>query len=241
MGEKFHPTRPSYVPPRVGYVAARIAEATGIEPMLERPHAGRVLLRHLAGPWELTLAWNRKSGTGWRRAWTSSTLTYEGRPHPTFGSFTSYAAAARGLPCTPPTVEPELDEERIPALVRRRLTDERAAAEDDAWSMWAGRLGRRWVVVCARAEGACVVHWNFIRDGDTWVYDDLDALVAWHEFGEATRELTHALTAQRHAMQGWPSSPTDLRGTASVLKSLSQRQRTVEPATASTTETRLRL
>ncbi|MEU6756257.1 hypothetical protein [Streptomyces sp. NPDC046685] len=215
-------------------MAGRIAEATGIKPTLEKPHPGRVLLRHLAGPWEMILAWSRKPGAGWRTTWTA-TLTYNGQPHSPFGSLTTYAAAVRGAPCTPPVVVPARNDEEIPALAADRLAREvEAAAGDESWSLWAGRLGSRWVVVGANSEGGHVIHWNFICQSGTWVYDPIDGCVAWDELGEVTRELAAVLRAQK--AETATGSPRTMAGVWSDVRAMRTAQ-----AVGSVVETRLRV
>ncbi|MEW2372556.1 hypothetical protein AB0940_24785 [Streptomyces sp. NPDC006656] len=237
MGKKLKQAVPTtatpFVPPYVHYVAERIAETTGIKPTLEKPHPGRLLLRHRVGAWEMTLSWSRRPGAGWRKKW-STALTYDGQPHPTFGSFTTYAAAVQGLPGTPPVVVPEPDEQEMPPLVRDRLREAKGSAEDDSWQSWAGRLASRWVVVCGCADGR-VIHWNFICKNGEWVYDDLDGFVAWDELGEVTRELVALLRAHRAEAAAGATSPA-ITGIWKDVQAL----RSAQPV-GSGVETRLRL
>ncbi|WP_406346306.1 hypothetical protein OH787_05435 [Streptomyces sp. NBC_01547] len=185
-----------FVPSHIRYVEGRIADATGITPTLERPHPGRLLLRHKVGGWELVLSWSRKPGTGWRKSWRPM-LSHEGRAHPPFSSLTAYAAAVRGLPCRPPAVVPAGEDEDIPPLVQAQLNRETTAGEADGWTTCAGRFRDRWVVACTNG-GELVFHWYFIERDGRWVHDDLDRLLVWDDLGECSREFI-ALCREQNA------------------------------------------
>ncbi|MFB6478935.1 hypothetical protein ACFCXF_03695 [Streptomyces virginiae] len=175
-----------FAPPYIRYVAERFTDATGIAPTLEKPHSGRLQLRHKVGSWELVLSWSRKPSGKWKTQW-QPTLTRNGQPHPLFAGLTAYTTAVCELPSCPPTVEVAQADADIPGTVRAQRDREVAADSANEWDICAGRVGNRWVVACTGEE--LVTHWYFVERDGQWVRDRLDPLVAWDDDGECTKEL----------------------------------------------------
>ncbi|WP_148710309.1 hypothetical protein [Streptomyces sp. 3211.6] len=190
-------------------MAQRFAEATGVAPTLEKPHRGRIQLRHKVGSWELLLVWSRKRSGGWTTQW-QPTLTHNGERRPLFAGLTSYTTAVSALPSCPPTVEVVQAATEIPDTVRAQRDREIAADSAHEWVIRAGRVGNRWVVASVGQE--IIAHWYFVERDGQWLRDPLDPLALWDDVGECTTELMPLLRRQfaqptdgtsRELLSGW--------------------------------------